>query len=119
VKAKNFELINSENSVMKNVCINYVTNCDSAEENRQLIVNLFKELHEKNTKGVKYAAFKMGENLFVHLAHFKDKAAQARFRRLPAFRAFQENIQDRLSSQPITIRIREIGSFSSSSNDAT
>ena len=98
---------------MKSTCVNYVTYLEKAEENKQFIRQVFKQLYDKNIMGVKYAAFKMGENVFVHLAQFENEEAHEAFRKLPAFQAFQKNINDRLASKPLITSLKEIGAFSS------
>ena len=93
------------------MCINYITHPDQAEVNKQLVKEVFKQLQESNVTGVKYAVFKMGETVFVHLAQFEDDEAMAQFHALPAFQNFQKNIADRLVSEPIITPISEIGTI--------
>lgn len=98
--------------MLKSVSINYITYPEKAEENKQLIEQVFHQLQEQKLEGIKYAVFKMGENVFVHLAQFESEEANEVFRTLPAFRAFQKNINGRLISKPITTPMMEIGTFS-------
>jgi quinol monooxygenase YgiN len=106
------EVGNQNKEIMKSICINYITYPEKAEENRKLIKAVFQQLYQKKISGVKYAAFQMGENVFIHLAEFKTEDAHDAFRALPAFQAFQKNIRSRLSSKPITTPMREVGHFS-------
>lgn len=101
---------------MKGICINYMTLNERGEENKQLVMEIFKQLFEQNLIGVKYAVFKMGENIFVHLAQFESEEAGQAFQRLPAFQAFQKNLNSRLISLPILTPMTEIDTFTTFDN---
>jgi hypothetical protein len=104
---------------MKSFCINYATYPERAEENKQFVTDVFKELKQSKIAGIKYAAFKMGENIFIHLAQFETEETHEAFKKLPAFKAFQKSIYARLSSKPIINSLKEIGSFSSQNAERT
>ena len=101
---------------MKSICMNYMTHPESGEENKQLILEVFKQLREQNVPGLKYIVFKMSENIFIHLAQFESEAAEETFRTLPAFQAFQKNLDNRLISDRIIMPMTEIGTFTTLSN---
>lgn len=96
---------------MKQVLINYMVKPEKVGENIVLIKNVFLELKATKTKDVKYSAFRMGENVFVHVAQFETPEAEEEFNRLEAFRAFRKNIETRQMEQPIVNQIEEIGSI--------
>lgn len=97
----------------KQVLINYLVKPERVDENVALIKEVFKQLKTAKLTGVKYAAFKMGENVFVHVAQFASEAANKAFSELEAFKAFQKDGATRRLESPIINEIEEIGSFSS------
>ncbi|WP_221096245.1 hypothetical protein [Rhizobium bangladeshense] len=52
---------------MKRIAIRYRTRPESADENQRLIEEVFRELTEKAPSGVKYAALRLDESVFLHL----------------------------------------------------
>jgi hypothetical protein len=97
---------------MKQQLINYMVKPDKVEENVQLIQNVFKELKVARIHGLKYSVYKMGENVFVHIAQFETPDSQTAFMELDSFKAFRENISARQLEKPIVNPIVEIASFS-------
>jgi hypothetical protein len=97
---------------MKQVFINYMIRPDMINENISLIRNVFAELKVAKLNGVKYSAYKMGENVFVHVAQFETVEAEKAFTELKAFKAFRKDMAARQIEKPIINDIEEIGSFS-------
>jgi hypothetical protein len=97
---------------MKQVLVNYIVKPEMVEENISLIKDVFAALHAAKIKGVKYSAFRMGGNVFVHLAQFETPEADKEFSALDAFKAFRKDISSRQLEKPVTNEIEEIGSFS-------
>ena len=96
---------------MKHVLINYIVKPERADENAALIKQVFKQLKEKQLVGVKYSAYKMGENVFVHIAQFENEAAHQQFTALESFKAFRKDMAERQIEKPVTNSIEEVGSF--------
>lgn len=92
--------------------MNYMVKPEMVEENISLIKNVFAALHAAKIKGVKYSAYRMGENVFVHVAQFETPEAENEFSTLNAFKAFRKDIATRQLEKPVTNEIEEIGSFS-------
>jgi hypothetical protein len=99
---------------MKQVLINYMVRPEMIDENISLIRNVFTELKVAKLNGVKYSAYKMGENVFVHVAQFETIEAEKAFTALSAFKAFRKDMGARQLEKPITNDIEEIGSWSAS-----
>jgi quinol monooxygenase YgiN len=97
---------------MKQVLINYIVKPEKVNENATLIKQVFTEMREVQLKGVKYSAYKMGENVFVHVAQFESEVAHQQFTSLESFKSFRKNIAERQIEKPVTNNIEEIGSFS-------
>ena len=97
---------------MKQVLINYIVKPEKVDENAALIRQVFQQMRDEHLKGVKYSAYKMGENIFVHVAQFENEKAHQQFTSLESFKAFRENIAERQIEKPVTNNIEELGSFS-------
>lgn len=97
---------------MKQVLINYIVKPEKVDENATLIKQVFEQLKETQLRGVKYSAYKMGENVFVHVAQFENEAAHQQFTSLESFKAFRKDMAERQIEKPVTNNIEEIGSFS-------
>ena len=97
---------------MKQVLINYIVKPEKVDENTTLIRQVFQQMKEEQLKCVKYSAYKMGENIFVHVAQFENEAAHQQFTSLESFKAFRKNIAERQIEKPVTNNIEELGSFS-------
>jgi quinol monooxygenase YgiN len=97
---------------MKQVLTNYIVEPEKVDENATLIRQIFQQMRKEQLKGVKYSAYKMGENIFVHVAQFENEAAHQQFTSLESFKAFRKNIEERQIEKPVTNNIEELGSFS-------
>lgn len=95
----------------KQIIVNYIVKEGRVEENIRLVREVLRQLNEQRPEGVRYAAYKMGDNVFVHVALFRDEAADKAFTSLPAFQAFRRNMSDRLEEKPIVNEVIEIGRY--------
>jgi quinol monooxygenase YgiN len=98
--------------MQKQVLINYMINAGQVDENISLIKNVFAQLNAVKLTGIKYSVYKMGENVFVHIAQFENEEAEKKFAQLGSFMAFRKDIAARQREKPVTNNIEEIGSFS-------
>ena len=96
---------------MKQILTNYIVKPEKVDENVKLIRQIFQQMREEQLKGVKYSAYKMGENVFVHVAQFENEEVHQRFTSLESFKAFRKNIEERQIEKPVTNNIEELGSF--------
>ncbi|SIO37642.1 antibiotic biosynthesis monooxygenase family protein [Chitinophaga niabensis] len=99
--------------MMKQVLVNYIVKPEKIGENIALIKDVFLALKSSRSKGVKYSVYRMGENVFIHIAQFETEEANNEFRALEAFKAFRKDHSERQVEKPITNDIEEIGNFSS------
>ena len=97
---------------MKQVLINYIVKPEKVDENARLIKQVFKQLKAEQLVGVKYSAYKMGGNVFVHVVQFENEAAHQQFIALESFKVFRQNMAERQIEKPVTNNIEEVGSFS-------
>lgn len=96
---------------MKQVFIHYSVKEELVEENEQHIHAVFKELGQIRPVGIRYSSYKMGTNVFIHIANFSTEAAHKLFSELPAFKVFQSTIKGRLLEKPIVNDVSEVGSY--------
>ena len=82
-------------SQMKQQLINYIMKPEKVNENIMLIKNVFKQLQAERPIGIKYAAYKMSENIFVHVAQFEIETAHDKF--TPSARRWQRGKLKNLS----------------------
>ena len=78
---------------MSAIVVQYRTKSDRSDENQQLIEAVFAELAEKNPDGLRYAAFRLEDGTFVHVASVD--AEPNPLTETDAFRAFQAELGDR------------------------
>lgn len=87
---------------MKQVLINYIVKPEKAAENATLIKQVFKQLRAERLAGVKYSLYKVGENVFVHVAQFENETAHQQFTSLESFKVFRQNMAERQIEKPVT-----------------
>ena len=80
--------------------IRYKTKPEMADENERLIKDVFKELHAKSPKGVRYMAVRLGDGTFIHFVAVDTKDAGSAIPALEAFRSFQKGIRERCIEPP-------------------
>ena len=97
---------------MKHVMVRYKVKSERAAENEELVRAVYAELHETEPSGLRYTTFQLDDGVsFVHLASTKRTDGPSPLSDLPAFKRFQENIDDRCEEGPVVTEIREIGSY--------
>ena len=95
---------------MKRIAIRYRTKPESADENQRLIEEVFRELTEKAPSGVKYAALRLDESVFLHLLAVEDSVNDS-VASLDAFGAFRNGILERCLEEPAQAIVQVIGDF--------
>lgn len=96
---------------MQHNIIQYTVKEGRAPENESLIKAIFAQLQELRPAGIRYTVFKKTENIFVHLIAFDSEAANKAFTELPAFRAFQTGIKERVQEAPARSALLQIGNY--------
>jgi hypothetical protein len=97
---------------MKQVMVRYKVKSERAAENEELVRAVYAELHVTKPTGLRYATFQLDDGVsFVHLASTETADGSSALPDLPAFKRFQENIDDRCEERPVVTEIREIGSY--------
>ncbi|OQW56384.1 MAG: hypothetical protein A4S14_00515 [Proteobacteria bacterium SG_bin9] len=88
--------------------IRYQTNPDKADENQRYIEIVFSELERVTPSGVRYAALRLEDGLFVHLADIDNGPGLTG---LASFQAFQSGLSTRISDKPLVREAVLIGNY--------
>lgn len=96
---------------METVIVRYKLKPGRVEENEQLVKAVFRELRQESPEGFNYAAFKMADGLsFTHIVANEDAGGNP-LSALPAFKKFQEGIEDRCDELPLVSHVSSIGFY--------
>jgi hypothetical protein len=97
---------------MKKVLVRYKLKADKVTDNEILVIEVYKQLHEKKIEGFHYCTLKLADGLtFIHIALADTEEANATFSHLPAFKNFQANIKDRCDELPVVNAVTVIGAY--------
>jgi hypothetical protein len=92
------------------VIVRYTTRSDRADENEQLIREVFAELAVSRPPGLDYAAFRLEDGVsFVHLATIEGD--ENPLTSLPAFQSFVAGIGDRCIEPPVSTGGSPVGRY--------
>ena len=96
----------------KTSVIRYQTRPEAAEENQQLVEQVYAQLGREDPGGLRYATFRLGDGgEFVHLASTETADGSNPLQQVAAFQAFQAGIGQRCVEPPVVTELHEIGSF--------
>ena len=96
---------------MKQSLIRYKTKPERTDDNERLIKDVFRELHAKSPKGVRYMALKLGDGTFIHLVSDETRDGSNPIPALEAFRSFQSGIKDRCIEPPQSGDVTVVGNY--------
>jgi hypothetical protein len=92
--------------------VRYRTRPDRADENQALIEDVFRELHDRGTFGVRYAAFRLADGVsFVHVASTETDDGTNPLTETAAFGEFLRGIGDRCEAGPVASEATTVGSY--------
>lgn len=90
--------------------VRYEMQPGSADENQQLIESVFAELAEKRPEGLRYASFRLADEVtFVHVLYSDDDAPD--LTEFAAFQDFQKEFGARLAGAPQAQGGQLVGSY--------
>jgi hypothetical protein len=90
--------------------IRYTTKPEHADENERLIRNVFAELADQNSEGLRYAALRLDDGVsFLHVAVLDGN--ENPLATSAAFGEFQSGIKDRCAEGPTPADATIIGSY--------
>jgi hypothetical protein len=94
----------------KAVVVRYQTRPDAADQNQDLIGQVFTELNAEDPGGVRYAAFRLADGVsFVHVALVEGDVSPLSASK--AFAAFQEGAPGRQVAPPVVSEATLVGSY--------
>ncbi len=97
---------------MKRMEVRYTVKPDQVEKNEALVRAVYEELDQTQPAGLRYATFKLDDGVtFVHLVSNETEEPQSPLAKLKAFQRFVENVGERCDEAPVTIELREVGSY--------
>jgi len=92
--------------------IRYTVTRDRAAENETYVAAVFEQLKREGPAGLCYATFKLDDGVsFVHIVSYEAEDGRNALSALPAFKAFRAGIRDRCEIQPVSVDLKEIGSY--------
>jgi hypothetical protein len=89
--------------------VRYKAREDAADENERLIRAVFEQLATEQPAGLRYSAFRLADNGFVHVAVLDGDGNP--LDALPAFQAFVAGIGSRCAEGPSPVAGRLVGSY--------
>jgi Antibiotic biosynthesis monooxygenase len=95
---------------MRRVIVRYRVKPDRADENEDLVRAVYEELDRTKPEGLRYATLRLDDGVsFVHLSESESDASP--LTEVPAFKAFQKEITDRVEEGPVVTEVEVIGSY--------
>jgi len=96
---------------MDSTMVRYKVRPERADENVALVQAVYAELARVEPDGLRYATFRLPDGVsFLHVVIETDQPGQI-LGQIAAFRAFQQDIEDRCEEAPVATEIRLVGSY--------
>jgi hypothetical protein len=97
---------------MRRVIVRYTVKPGRAEENAELVREVYAELERTKPHEFRYATFQLEDGLtFVHIAEHGTGIGANPLTSLEAFKRFQAGIADRCDEGPVASEAQEVGSY--------
>lgn len=97
---------------MKTTLVRYKVKADRAEENKQFIRDVFRELEESKPDDLRYVSFNLEDGLsFVHIAVVETADGSNPLPQTESFRKFVSDIKDRCDEPPVATAAEIVGSY--------
>lgn len=97
---------------METTIVRYKVKADRAEENREYIRNVFKQLDEDKPEGLRYVSFILDDGLsFVHIAVVETPDGSNPLPETAAFKVFVSEIKERCDKPPVATKADIVGSY--------
>lgn len=94
------------------VVVRYKVKPEQAARNEELLRRVFEDLHETTPAGLHYATFVLEDGVtFGAFASSVIADGRSPLLDVAAFRAFQEDIDDRCDEPPVVAEVGEVGSY--------
>jgi hypothetical protein len=97
---------------MRTVLVRYKTKKSEAAANEALVHAVFDELRARKLAGLRYGTFKLADGVsFVHIATMDKATSSDALTSLPAFKAFQKNLADRVAEPPVVTELVAVDTY--------
>src|SRR5437660_10879564 len=97
---------------MKTIVVRYEAKAERADENQQLIENVFAELEQLQPDGFTYKVFRLDDGVsFIHVMIEHDVDHHESLQDVPAFQAFVAEIDDRCQISPVAMGATIVGGY--------
>ena len=93
---------------MKQRLIRYRTKPESADQNAELIADVFRQLDAENPGGVRYP---LDDDSFVHIVETEADDGTSALPGLAAFKTFQSGIRERCAEPPMVKNVTIVGNY--------
>ncbi|HVU52097.1 MAG TPA: hypothetical protein VHL80_15470 [Polyangia bacterium] len=94
---------------MRTVLVRYKTTPEHGAANEAAIHAVFDELRARHPAGFRYTSYRTEDATFVHIATVE--AGKSPLFELPAFAAFQKQLEGHLVERPVTLEISAVDSY--------
>jgi hypothetical protein len=94
---------------MEPIVIRYSAKPEGAQQNAQLIEDVFRELDVEKPTGVRYLVLQLEDNFFIHIVAYDGE--QGGLTTLPAFRVFQEKAVPFRADAPVRCEAKIVGNY--------
>ena len=97
---------------MKRVMVRYKVKADRVVEHEGYITGVFQQLEREKPDGLSYACFRLDDGAsYVHIATMERADIRNPLLDLSAFKAFISEIKDRCEELPVSVELKEVGSY--------
>jgi hypothetical protein len=97
---------------MRQIMVRYSVKPERADENVQLIRDVYEELARTTPAGIRYATFRLADGVsLMHLASVETDDGTNPLAQVAAFARFQEQVGDRCEGRPVVSDLQAIGSY--------
>jgi quinol monooxygenase YgiN len=92
--------------------VRYRVKPDQVAKTEALVRAVYDELKRTQATGIRYATFTLDDGLtFVHIASHENDGEGNPLAKVEAFKAFQQDIDERCAEPPVVTDLREVGSY--------
>jgi hypothetical protein len=97
---------------MSKVMVRYTVKPEAAATNEALVRNVYAELNQSRPTGFHYATFVLDDGVsFVHIASKENESSPEPLMQIAAFKEFLGGLKERAVEPPVSLGVREVGSF--------
>jgi hypothetical protein len=98
--------------MISSVVVSYQVKPEAVEEHLRLIEAVFTQLHAQRPDNVEYKVMRLADGVsFVHVSTADTPDGSNPLTRLDAFRAFGENVSDRVATPPTPVPAEVVGVY--------